>query len=530
MYKVLLIDDEPIIRKGLKNTIPWDTYGCSVCGEAADGIEGLEKIKELKPEIIITDIRMPGMNGLDMIENIHEVVPGAKIIILTGYRDFEYAKRAIRVGAFDFLLKPSDLEAMGKTIRRAVEALDFAKRRQQVLDDMKRLVAQNMPVIREKALYDIMQGLIVEPRELEERTRQFDLCMERFTVALVEVDRMPNGEDEQSGYSRQAYQYGIMNTFEEMLKSDFSVISVGITQNQTAFIIQPQDGASEEYLERLEDQCSALQQMILDSFGVGISIALSTEGKGLAQLHEMYNEVKRAIAYKSYLGNNAIILYSDLGSFYRGQDNTQIEGMRKLLFDAIDTGSKNLVEERIVTFLSMLEAQEGKDEAGRKECIADTIRALAARSKEARLSLKQYLPGPQDPIEIWEKAMVDASLQVAESIHQYNAKGFRLIMQKSIEYLHDNYHKQILLKDVADHVYVSPYYVSRMFKKETGKTFTEYLNEIRINKAEELLKDPRFKTYEVAEMVGIPDPHYFSRLFKKIKGIPPTAYRDSGTQ
>ena len=526
MYKVLLIDDEPIIRKGLKNTIPWESYGCGVCGEAADGIEGLEKIKDLKPEIIITDIRMPGMNGLDMIENIHEIVPGSKVIILTGYRDFEYAKKAIQVGAFDFLLKPSDLDAMGKSIQRAVAAVDFARRRQKVLDDMKRLVNQNMPVIREKVLYDILQGLIVEPRELTERTRQFDLSLDRFTIALVEVDQIQNGEDGQSGYNRQAYQYGIMSTFEEMLGSEFTVFSVGISQNQTAFIIHPQE--IREYLEKLEAQCNELQQMILNSFGVGISIALSAEGNGLSELHERFTEAKRAIAYKSYLGNNAIILFSDLEPFYKSQDHAQIEGIRKLLFDAIDTGSKNLVEERMVTFCSLLEAEEGMDEESRKGCVADTIKALVMRSKDVPLDLKEILPAEKEPVEIWEKALMDASLKVVESIHQYNYKGFKLIMQKSIEYLHENFHQQILLKDVAEHVYVSPYYVSRMFKKETGKTFTEFLNEIRINRAEELLKDPQFKTYEVAEMVGIPDPHYFSRLFKKIKGIPPTAYRDSG--
>jgi len=525
MYKVLLIDDEPIIRKGLKNTIPWESYGCAVCGEAADGIEGLDRIKELKPEIIITDIRMPGMNGLDMIENIHETLPGSKVIILTGYRDFEYAKKAIQVGAFDFLLKPSDLEAMGKSICRAVESLDFARRRQKVLDDMKRLVNQNMPVIREKVLYDIMQGLIVDPRELQERTRQFDLSLDRFTIALVEVDRVQNAEEEPSGYNRQAYQYGIMNTFEEMLGSEFTVISVGISQNQTAFIIHPQE--EQDYLEKLEAQCNELQQMILSSFGVGISIALSSEGKGLAELHERFTEAKRAIAYKSYLGNNAIILFSDLEPFYKSQDHAQIEGVRKLLFDAIDTGSKNLVEERMTAFCTILEAEEGLDEADRKGSFADTIKALIVRNKDVNLDLKAILPDDGEPVETWEKALRDAAQKVVESIHQYNYKGFKLIMQKSIEYLHENYHQQILLKDVADHVYVSPYYVSRMFKKETGKTFTEFLNEIRINRAEELLKDPQFKTYEVAEMVGIPDPHYFSRLFKKITGVPPTAYRDS---
>lgn len=528
MYQVLLIDDEPIIRKGLKNTINWESYGCTVCGEAADGVEGLDRIREKKPDIIITDIRMPGMNGLDMVESIHDAVPGCKIIILTGYRDFEYAKKAIRLGAFDFLLKPSDLDVMGKSIQRAVEALDFAKRRQKVLDDMKRLVAQNMPVIREKVLYDIMQGLTVDPREIEERTRQFDLAMTRYTVALVEVDKIQNAEEDMGGYNRHAYQYGIMNTFEEMLASEFTVISVGISQNQAAFIVQPQEASSREYLMRLEDQCNELQQMMMDSFGVTISIALSAEAKGLSGLREAYTEAKRAISYKSYLGNNAIILYSDIGPFYHGKEYVQIEGIRKLLFDAIDTGSKNLVEERLITYCSVLEAEPGMDEAGRKGKIAETIRSLNERSREVNLNIRDVLPPESDGVELWEKALMDAAMQVVESIHQYNYKGFRLIMQKSIEYLLENYSKQISLKDVADHVYVSSYYVSRMFKKETGKTFTEYLNEIRVNKAEELLKDPHFKTYEVAEMVGIPDPHYFSRLFKKIKGVPPTAFRDSG--
>jgi two-component system response regulator YesN len=142
MFKVLIIDDEPIIRKGLKNIINWKSFECEVCGEAADGMDGGELIRKHLPEIIITDIKMPEVDGLSMLRDIKSVVPESKIIILTGHRDFDYAQEALKIGAFDFLLKPSKIEELTSVISRAVKELKFRKDCSEEFEKLNRLFTQ----------------------------------------------------------------------------------------------------------------------------------------------------------------------------------------------------------------------------------------------------------------------------------------------------------------------------------------------------------------------------------------------------
>jgi two-component system response regulator YesN len=156
MFKVLIIDDEPIIRKGLRNIINWKNFGCEVCGEAADGLEGIELIRKLLPDIIITDIKMPETDGLTMLREIKDSVPDSKIIILTGHRDFDYVHEALKIGAFDFLLKPSKIEELTSVIARAVKELKFKKERSEEIEKLSMLFTQNISVLREKFLYDVI--------------------------------------------------------------------------------------------------------------------------------------------------------------------------------------------------------------------------------------------------------------------------------------------------------------------------------------------------------------------------------------
>ena len=154
MFKVIIIDDEPIIRKGLKNIINWKQFDCTVCAEASDGEEGKQLIEAHRPDILITDIRMPEMDGLNMIRDVKSYIPNCKIIILTGYRDFDYVQEAIKLGAFDFVLKPSKIEELAAVVKRAVEELKYQRNRAEEMDKLKRLFEQNIPVLREKFLYD----------------------------------------------------------------------------------------------------------------------------------------------------------------------------------------------------------------------------------------------------------------------------------------------------------------------------------------------------------------------------------------
>ncbi|HEY8500343.1 MAG TPA: response regulator, partial [Clostridia bacterium] len=156
MFKVIIIDDEPIIRKGLKNIINWKQFGCTVCAEASDGEEGKHLIEVHHPDILITDIRMPEMDGLNMIRDVKSCIPNCKIIILTGYRDFDYVQEAIKLGAFDFVLKPSRIEELAAVVRRAVDELKCQRNRAEEMDKLRRLFEQNIPVLREKFLYDVL--------------------------------------------------------------------------------------------------------------------------------------------------------------------------------------------------------------------------------------------------------------------------------------------------------------------------------------------------------------------------------------
>ena len=182
MFRVLIIDDEPIIRKGLKNIINWQSFGCEVCGEAADGHDGKELIKELRPDIIITDIKMPETDGLTMLRDIKSTVPDSKIIILTGHRDFDYVHEALKIGAFDFLLKPSKIEELTSVISRAVKELKFQNERAEEFEKLNELFLQNISVLREKLLYDIIYEINTNEDDIRQKLELFKVESGNFYI------------------------------------------------------------------------------------------------------------------------------------------------------------------------------------------------------------------------------------------------------------------------------------------------------------------------------------------------------------
>jgi len=343
MYKVFIVDDEPTIRMGLQKIVDWERCGCTVCGTAEDGLDGLNRIKEQKPDIIFTDIKMPEMDGLSMIRKIKKFLPNCKIIILSGHSDFDYEREAISLGAFDFLLKPSNVNVIQETLERAVLELRLA----------------------ENAILNIHREELLD---------------------------------------------GIKLGNEQMVEKSLSKIAKIVSS----------DGFD-------------LTNEIKEFFW---NIILSI------------NKI-RALEMKSETGRAA-------------------DG-----FENIDK-SHNMV----------------------KECV-----------------------DPNDLMDILNAAC----FRVADRVH----KNIGLKVQKIIEYIDEHYAEQISLSDVAESIGISTYYVSRIFKQEMGKNFIDYLNIIRMEKAKVFLKKVRYKVYEVADLVGIQDAHYFSKIFKKYVGVTPGEYRDS---
>lgn len=537
MFKVLIIDDEPIIRKGLRNIINWKNFGCEVCGEAADGQEGVELIQKLLPDIIITDIRMPETDGLTMLREIKGTVPDSKIIILTGHRDFDYVHEALKIGAFDFLLKPSKIEELTSVITRAVKELKFKKERAEEFEKLSQLFKQNISVLREKFLYDVIYEINTNEDDIRQKVELFGMKSGNFRMLIVQNDSEGSENNDISQYDRHLYQFGIINTFNEVFADTFDVIAVTLNNLGIAFILTILD-ESENVSELIDKKCSYLQDIICNCFGFTVTIAVSSEGSKMTQLPEKFNECREALEHKFYMGNNSIILHNDVNTFFKYDDHSMLEKLQKALIEGVKSGNEQSVRDRLQDIFSYV-----KDiDPDKKDFVKNFYWNMISSINSIRNSLisgngdkkLEYgeLSGLYGLIEKCSNmeemnALLDESARsITAKVNSYNNKSIKLILRKAVEYLQEHYNEQVTLNEVAEHTFVSTYYISRMFKKEMGKNFVDYLNEIRIEKAKEMLRDIRFKTYEVAEQVGIPDAHYFSKLFKKYVGVTPTEFRE----
>ncbi|MCX7711210.1 MAG: response regulator transcription factor [Clostridia bacterium] len=539
MYKVIIVDDEPIIRKGLKNIINWKQFDCEICAEASDGVEGSRLIRELQPDIVFTDIKMPEVDGLTMIREIKDVIPSSKVIILTGYRDFDYAQEAIKLGAFDFILKPSKIEELTSVVKRAVKELKFQRDKTEEIEKLRKHFEQNIPILREKLLYDIIYGINANQEDIAGKMELFSINIDKYILVVVENE---SGDDDGSSkpdqYNSHLYQFGIINTFDETFSDDLDVISISISSKRIAFIVQSKNHRN-DFMELIQKKCDYLQEIIQNCFGFTVTIAISSEGTGAMQLPLKLKECSEALEHKFYIGNNSIICYKDLNSFFKCEDNSVLESFQRLLMEGIKSGNESVVKMRLMEISESVDKLGGVSREYLKNfywntvSLINNIRVSVSTADNEKGKVNKDISSLFKMIERCDSVrelnsiLEEIALSVASKVNSFNNKSIKLILKKAVDYIQSHYSEQVSLNEVAEHAYVSTYYISRMFKKELGKNFVDYLNEIRIEKAKELLKDIRFKTYEVAEMVGIPDAHYFSKLFKKHEGVTPSEYRDS---
>jgi len=538
MFKVVIIDDEPIIRKGLRNIINWNQFGCEVCGEAADGISGTELIKNELPDIIISDIRMPDVDGLTMIKEIRYCVPDSKVIILTGYRDFEYVQEAIKVGAFDFILKPTKIEELTSIISRAVKELKYYRDKAEEIENLKILFEQNIPVLREKFLYDVIYEIKTNATDIQAKMSLFGIEIGRFITVVIENETSEGGEKEIEQYDKHLYQYGIVNSFNEIFSDSFKVTSITLNEIWHAFVIEPKEPQA-QCMAEINDKCSYLQKIIQSCFGFTVTIALSSEGNTISELPVKFKECREALGHKFYLGSNSIIYYNDLNAFFKLEDYSELERYGKVLIEGIKSGNLKTVRDSLNDIFGYIDEIGCIDREYLKSFYWNTIylinkiRMSVLIADNARNLNRRDIGNLQktvfkcDNIKDLNAILESVALDIARKVYNYNNKSMKLVLRKAMDYLQEHYREQVTLNEVSEHTYVSTYYISRIFKKEAGKNFVDYLNEIRIQKAKELLQNIRYKTYELAEMVGIPDAHYFSKLFKKYEGVTPTEYRDS---
>ncbi|OAS14899.1 response regulator [Paenibacillus oryzisoli] len=536
MYKLVIVDDETAVRGGLSKFVQWSDYGIVLAGTADDGDTGLELVQRVKPDIVLTDVMMPVMDGIQMSKEIRERFPEIKIVFISGHNEANLLRSAMQVHAADYIFKPVKRTEIQKMIENVVRVLRSEEKERNRLKDMEVKLTQSMPLLREKFLMALIQDGDAKPDALRERAAflNLELPIEKpYLVLAITIDDSNEVLGNRSERDKQLFSYSLLNVVQELI--DQYLHGYAFENRAAEYVgLLVLDDQMIEPEATLLSLAEAIRDNLRRWLQISVTIGVGERAANISMLPASFRHARDAADQKWYMGKNQVIT---MDSLEIGEANPIRfdAGQSERLVSVLKSGDKHRLELEMESILEPL-AQIRKDAFKYGRQVGLQMIALAGR---LLLDLN-LLTREKEEQEAWLldrllKIETMAELKSIVSDYLYNVccwiqekrSGRSSNVIEHIQtYISDNFTKNLTIAEIAASVYLSQTYVSLLFKQETGETIYEYLMKVRIAKAKELLRDPRIKFYEVCELVGYTDPSYFSKLFKKMTGLTPSAYRD----
>ncbi|MCR8634213.1 response regulator [Paenibacillus radicis (ex Xue et al. 2023)] len=524
MYKVAIIDDEVIITRGLSKNIEWEANGFEVVGTAMNGEEGMSLVAEKRPHLIITDIRMPFVDGFEFTEQVVKAYPDTKVLMLTSYDDFDYAKRALQLKVFDYLLKPVDSGKLLDTAKRAIKELEYES-------EIKQKVIEGLPLLRQQFLVKLFNGKLT-PEEINSGIDflGLQLTAERFVVILLKADDYSYPEY-QNRFGKEILKYCIINVSEETLSSLAKGLVFNSNEDEVVIIVFAE--GDREKAERQAYEIAEAIRVNVEKFlkttvtaGIGFSYELT------AEIAFSYQDARSSLEFRHILGTNRVLTISDTGLGPR-KDSTQFDGMEKELALKVKLGLEGEALSILNTMeQSIIESQSISLSKMRLIGVGITVLLYKELEEQAKqlddfYTIYNQQQQMQTVYEIFA-CIRKLVIELVSIVNHQRDKQMKKVIHRVVEYMELHYDQEGLsLQDVSSVVHISPTYLSIIFKKEKNINFSEFLNQLRMKKAMELLRMSDLKSYEVAEKVGFKNPHYFSLCFRKYTGVSPSEYKNA---
>ena len=539
--KVFLVEDEMVIRRGIKNSIDWEKEGYIFCGEASDGELAYPMIIKEKPDILITDIRMPFMDGLELCKLVKKELPNIKILILSGYDEFDYAKEAIRLGVTEYLLKPISsgklleaLNGVSESIRREKEDKDLVRK---YMEEMR----ENIEHEKQKFFEQMIAGNLSMADALETGKKyemnlsagMYNLLLFRFTLGE---------ENRKSGELLGEAEYAI-EKLTERLEYVFE-FQRGV--EGWAFLLMADN--EEQMSERVKELSKDLEEIMKNYSTIAYFGGIGQPVARLRELEESFREAERALAARFTMELNRIISVEDI-RMAQNVDTLddieitsfgEIEKTRTMLEKFLNNGAEDEIDEFVDVYINELPEENLKSVLMRQYIIMDAYIVMMsfcekiegiegemqAQSEELKNSMKTIQT--LEEIKNYIRMLLKKIIGVRDTI---SGRRYSNIIEIAKDQIRKTYMSdEISLNTIAAEVGMSPSYFSSIFSKEMGKTFVEYLTEIRMDRAKELLMCSSMKTSEIGYEVGYKDPHYFSYIFKKTQNCTPKEFRARGKE
>ncbi len=529
-YTVLLVDDEEEVIQAIMKKLEWEELGFSVTGYACNGVKALEMVEEYQPDVVVTDIKMPYMNGMELSQRIKAEFPTTKILIFTGFDEFEYAREAVHLEVEEYILKPVNSVELTNVFRQLKIKLDQEISEKRNVEILKKYYMESLPLLQSNFYTMLLEGQVrVEevPRYLSDYQLSFDGPFFCCLVVHTSASQIPEN------MNSLLLSTSVQKQAEEHLGEKWRAKAFPYLEN-TVLIAQLR---SVREMRELTDDCDRFCKYALHIIGAVVTVGIGQACKNIHDLSKSYGSARTAVSYRVIYGVSRAINMEENLPQETGVPASGNDIQLTSLFKMIRLGSKEDIEKAVEQYLDHASLQERSLQLYHVD-IMELINALYRFAANHEITGKAFpdnmkvlyarlLDMDSDALKKW---LTDICFFFYEELLDARNRSTKSFVSKAKEYVHNNYTDETLSLDgICQVLGVSNSYFSTIFKKKTGKSFVGYLTEYRMDQASRLLIETNDKSYVIARQVGYTDPNYFSYVFKRRFGVSPSRYRTEHT-
>lgn len=526
VFKLIIVDDEKSTREGLKDYISWNELNVDCVAIAEDGQKAFQLASELKPDILLTDIVMPQMNGIELANGVKEILPECKIIFLSGHTDKEYLKSAINLQAISYIEKPVDLDEVQETIKKTVEICQQELSKKKLEHKLKSTVKENLTLLKEKLALELI-SIHNNIAPILDKMHYIKTCspLEDTFISIVISFKFKENDNNLNTFQ---FRTSLHDEVIKLLNSyNINVIS-GFKDEHHLILHVYSPEIIKSYI--LENAFNALMEELNLLFNktLQIFISIGKNVKGVKDVYLSYSNAVFTLQRKFFTGYNNISIYCENSSRQYNFNSQKLKDFEQMLMKDSNYNAISYIK----GLTSSIKSCENTLVNNIKSFYLKLATTIISTAQALSINVYDY-----DSDSIWEDiSSIDTLYElegyVCNLIGQfYKEKNERQTngsaVYNIIQYIQANYMNESLsIKDISEYTYLTPNYLCLIFKKEMNKTINQYITEVRIDKAKELLKDRKFKLYEIAYNIGYGDSNYFAKIFKKFTGLNPSEYRE----
>ena len=524
--EVILVDDEVEVIDAMQALIHWDELGFEVLGSATNGVKALELVEKLQPDVVLTDIKMPYMDGLELARRLNKDYPNIYILLCTGFDEFEYAQEAVRLEIKEYMLKPINASELSAGLTKLKDTLDREREEKLNVRKLEDYFKEVLPALRSNLFVSLIEGRISE-QEYQRFLSAYRVEMQGPLYCCVifhtSSTHVPDGVDPV------LLSMSVEREIKERLATEWKCQEL-IYLGNTLLIVELE---MEEKIAELTDACDRFCRWAYRIMGAVVTAGIGRTSDSLFHIHLSYEGAREAVSYRVLYGTKRAI---SIGEIVPKEQNLTIqaeETRMQELFRAVHVGNQEKIEKAVKKEIEILHKNADTIEQYRlatmeivsgfyRFCVNNSI-DFNGISKDMQSNYEKVPEMDESTLAAW---LIEVSMTISDMLKNARNSTSRRLVTEAQNLVKNRYMEaEISLDEVCSVLGVSNSYFSSVFKKETGKPFITYLTDYRMDIAADLMVNTNDKSYTIAEKVGYPDANYFSYVFKKRFGVSPSKYR-----